>query len=266
MSTARVSAQVSNPNFELPADGASGTDGTAELTGGNTTSGGTATFASAGVGNGWYLSPAVGDNYTNPGARDQFDTPTPSGGTWSFWLQTFVQDGYTAQTVTGLTGGTNYNFSAQFGFQDGTAAGQGYNAVTLANQASDPKSMDTGDLYSFLGIIYQNVKGQTIGTLDSNGFNDETDIPAGSVTSYVGSNGSTAWLPYSVTGVAPAGTVSAELVIGWQNGGVDGNTGGQSAFATGAGFAPVTVPEPATLSVLGLGGMALLARRRNRTA
>ncbi|HEX4055796.1 MAG TPA: PEP-CTERM sorting domain-containing protein [Tepidisphaeraceae bacterium] len=264
LSVAPLSAQTaltaSNGNFDLPSDGASGTDTTAEISGGNTNTG-VGAYLTAGVGNGWYLSPAVGDNYTNNGMRDQFDEPTPDGNPsgWNFWLQTFVQDGYTAQTVQGVTAGTNYVFAGQMAFQDGSAAGQGYNAVTLANQATDSKSMDTGNLYSYLGIIFLNHSGVVVGTLDANGFNDETDIGAGSITVYNQSNGATAWIPESVSGIAPAGATQAELVVGWQNGGVDGNTGGQSAF-----FTTGAVPEPATLSVMGLGGMALLARRRSR--
>jgi len=264
MFVSRSANAQSNPNFELPSDSASGTDTTAEISGGNTTDGVTRTYNTAGTGNGWYLSPAVGDNYTNPGDRCQFDTPTPSGGTWSFWLQTFVQDGYTAQTVTGLSAGTSYTFSAQMGFQDGTAAGQGYNAVTLANQASDPKSMDTGDLYSYLGIVFLSHTGSVVGTLDSNSLSDESDIPAGSISVYNGSNGATPWIPESVTGVAPSGATEAELVIGWQNGGVDANTGGQSAFATSTAFGVTAVPEPATVSMLALGSAGLFMRRRRK--
>jgi len=237
-SAIRLHAQtVTNPNFELPSDGASGTDT---------------------VATGWTLDPAVGDNYTNPGQRCQFDTPTPSGGTWSFWLQTFVQYGDTQQVVTGLTPGTSYTLSAQMGFQDGSGPGQGYNAVTLANQASDTKSQDTGDLYSYLEIQYESHNGTAIGSPDI------VDIPAGSISVYNQSNGATPWLPYSVGGVAPAGATQADIVIGWQNGGLDGNTGGQSAFATSVGLAPTPVPEPATLSVLALGSLGLLARRRNK--
>ena len=181
-------------------------------------------------------------------------------------MQTFVQDGYTAQTVGSVTAGTSYTFSSQLGFQDGSAAGQGYNAVTLANQAGDPKTLDTGDLYSYLGIIFLNNHGNVAGTLDANNLSDETDIPAGSVSVYNQSNGATVWLPYSVTGVAPAGATQAELVIGWQNGGLDGSTGGQSAFATSGAFGVTSVPEPATLSVLAMGAGALFMRRRTKTA
>jgi hypothetical protein len=118
-------------------------------------------------------------------------------------------------------------------------------------------------MFSYLEVRFLNNHGNTIGV-------DDTDIPAGSVTIYDQTSGpqggATLWEPYSVTGVAPAGTVSAELLIGWANGGLDGNTGGQSAFADDQTFTATVVPEPATLGLLSLGGMALLARRRNRTA
>jgi hypothetical protein len=225
-------AQVVNGDFELPSDGASGTDT---------------------VATGWTLNPAVGDNYTNPGQRCQFATPTPSGGTWSFWIQTFVKSGSATQTVdTGtIVPGSTYTFQSQMAFEV-----PGYNNVTLANQASDPKSTNTGDLYSYLGITWLNHFNQPLGTLNADGVNTETAIPAGSVTS-----ANHVYTPYQVTGVAPAGAYAAVLTIGWNNGGVDGNTGGQSAFATDAIFG-TSVPEPASLSLIGIGGMALLARRR----
>jgi len=236
MAAARSHAQtVQNPNFELPADGATGTDSVATS---------------------WVLNPAVGDDYTNAGARCQFDTPTPSGGTWSLWLQTFVQQGSAAQIVTGVNPGTNYTLSAEMGFQDGSAAGQGYNAVTQANQASDPNTQVTGNLYSYLELQYENHSGGAVGSPDV------LDIPAGSIGVYNQSNGATPWLLYSVGGVAPAGATQAEILIGWQNGGLDGNTGGQSAFATSVGL---NVPEPASLSLIAIGSVGLLARRRAKT-
>jgi hypothetical protein len=274
LSGTSASAQIVNPQWNLPNSNSTppnndtGTSGTAQ-TGGTNTPGLP----------GWYMSPAANPDfgYTNPGARDQFYSaepivnPGPPASGWSFWLQNFTQSGSASQTVTAtdggaaVAGGTAYTFSSLFSFQDGTGPGEGYNAVTLANQTetSPGVTTNTGDMYSYLQLRFLNSRGITLGT-------DETDIPAGSVTSFVQTsgpqNGSTAWAPYSVSGIAPAGAVSAELLIGWNNGGLDGNTGGQSAFADDATFTGATVPEPATLSVLGLGGMALLARRRNRTA
>jgi hypothetical protein len=223
LSAGALHAQVVNPNFELPADGATGTDS---------------------VATGWTLSPAVGDNYTNPGARCQFSTqPTPSGGSWSFWEQTFVQQGTADQKVP-VTAGMLYQESAQLQFQPG------FNGITLANQASDPKSTNTADGSSYLKLQFQDSTGHNIGAADI------TSIFAGTVAT------PNVFAPYSVFGVAPVGATQVDVVLGWANGGLDGNQGGQSVFATSVGLVGGTVPEPASLSMLAIGGIALAARRR----
>jgi hypothetical protein len=227
---------VVNGGFTLPADGATGTDS---------------------VATNWALNPAVGDDYTNPGARCQFGTTSPAGSSWSLWEQTFVQSGSATQSIlSGVTPGNTYTMSADMQFQDGTGPGMGFNAITQANQATDPNTKVTGDCYTYLGMAWLNKFGGVIGTT-------ETTVAAGSVTTYeVGTTGANAWASYSVSGVAPVGAVGVELLLGWQNGGVDANTGGQSVFATDVNL----VPEPASLGMLGLGGLAMLARRRARTA
>jgi hypothetical protein len=221
---------VVNGTFEAPSDGASGTDTTAT---------------------GWTLNPAVGDNYTNPGQRCQFDSPTPNGGTWSLWLQTFVQFGSATQQVTGITPGTTYNLTSDLAFQE-----PGFDNITLANQATDPKSADTGNCFVYLGIQYRNASGQSVGAPKFK------EVTAGTLNEVDDSSGATPWANYGVSLTAPAGASQAEIEIGWANGGVDGNTGGQSVFATDVALAPVAVPEPASLSLLSMGGVALLARRR----
>lgn len=293
LSCTTASAQVSNPMWNLPnsnsnpPDGGSGTDYLAEFVAGGpawsaTVEGNQTQMVAAQTsasyqasattpGSGWYMSPAANPDfgYTNAGQRDQFYSvepivnPGPPASGWSFWLQTFTQSGDAQQTVTStdnsvaVAGGKSYTFSSQMSFQDGSGPGMGFNATTLANQTeASPAAPNTGDLSAYLEIVFLNNHGIAIGS-------DTTNIAAGTVSIYNQSNGTTNWAPYSVSGVAPAGALSAELLIGWTNGGLDGGTGGQSAFADDATFTS-PVPEPATLSVLALGSAGLFMRRRNK--
>jgi len=203
----------------------------------------------------WTMDPTVQTNGTagNPGFRDSFYNNTP-GGNSSFWIQTFESSGDAFQNVPGVTPGLTYTFGSQMLFELGSGstegAGNGFDAITVANNpgnpaATPPVPANTAPIKVYLQMLFKNAANHVIAI-------DETDIGP-TVTL------DRTWAPYSVSGVAPAGATSVTLDIGWANGGGDGGTGSQSAFADDA---TLNVPEPASIGLLGMGGMALLARRR----
>jgi hypothetical protein len=237
---------VTNGTFESPTNTNGGTDPTAT---------------------GWTMSPAPNMNggvlnYTNTGQRCTFASPTPTGGTWSFWEQTFTTDGTATQTVGGVTPGLTYTLGDEQAFEvnNSSISNTGFNAITAANQsAGTPNNGENGgNGYSYLGMVWLNNHGNPIGTLNPDGTSVETIIAAGSVTT-----ANHVYAPYAVSGIAPVGASSVEVVLGWANGGQDGNTGGQSAFATDVAL---NVPEPGSLSLLAVGAVALIRRRSRKIA
>jgi hypothetical protein len=191
---------------------------------------------------GWTMDPTlqVGGAAGNPGQRCTFFGSADAGGSWSFWIQTFEASGDAFQDVTGVVPGSSYTFGSDMFFQlgSGTTTGptDGYDAVT---------GLDT-----FLEIQFLNKFASPVGSPTL------TNIPAGSVTD----NG--IWDPYSVSAIAPVGATGAEILIGWTGGGSDNGTGSQSAGADDATFGITPTPEPASLGMLALGGLAMLRRRR----
>jgi hypothetical protein len=185
---------------------------------------------------GWTMDADLNADGTtgNAGQRASF-FGSADPGRWSFWIQAFQASGDAYQDITsGVTAGTNYTFADDMFFQT-TSPTTGYNAVVGLN--------------SYLEMQFLNSHGLNLGAPVF------TNIPAGAVT------GNT-WLPYSVTGVAPSGATGVRLEIGWTGGGSDNNTGSQSAGADAVTFG--VAPEPASLSLLGVGALSLLARRRAR--
>ncbi|HWB55203.1 MAG TPA: PEP-CTERM sorting domain-containing protein [Tepidisphaeraceae bacterium] len=232
LATAGMSyGQLVNGNFSDPTNTGGGTDPNAT---------------------GWTLLQTIQTNGSNgnAGLRCTFHQPN---GDWALWIQTFEATGGATQVVNGITAGETYTFSALWAFELGPATG--------GNPAANGYNNIPG-MYSYMQLQFQGPHGNL-------GSPFETDIPSGSVDPSMNADAFPAtpaapntapWIPYSVTGLAPAGATSVEVVFGWAGGGSDSNTGSQSAVVTNAAL---SVPEPASLGLLSIGALGLLRRRRS---
>jgi hypothetical protein len=203
----------------------------------------------------WSMSPAG----TNLGQRATFHQ---NAGEWAFWLQDFEPSGTATQTVTAVVPGVNYSLSALWAFElgaSGATGANGFNAVTLANNPSN-----TGNLVAYMSMQFQTSGSANVGAADVLNITAGSIPTADNADSFANAPASPAppWLTESIAGIAPVGASQVLVTFGWLNGGGDGGTGSQSGFATDVTLAPVAVPEPASLGVITLGGLALLARRR----
>jgi len=176
----------------------------------------------------WTMSDAVGATFTNPGQRAVFRNETP-GGRWAFWMQSFTLRGDATQTVSsGIVPGSPHRFATNMRFENNVP-------VTL-----------TGTYYSVQMQFLDggsNPVGPTYGTFVHN-------------TSLAGQTEQ--WLPVSVDGVAPPSATQVRVKIAWDGNG--GSGGAISGFADTSTFE--VIPEPASLGILALGGLGLVARRR----
>jgi hypothetical protein len=140
--------------------------------------------------------------------RANFENHT-AGGEWSIWEQTFMPAAggvYQNVPVPAAGVGTTYSLTGYYFFETAEP--------TIPGEVSD------------LALTFLNAGGSPVGTLDSNGFSDETDIPSSSVTT------TNSWLQYAVSGVAPTGTTQVQVSFDFTGGSTV--PGQQAAFVDDA--------------------------------
>ncbi|MGC9259461.1 MAG: PEP-CTERM sorting domain-containing protein [Phycisphaerae bacterium] len=126
------------------------------------------------------------------------------------------------------------------------AGGYQFNASAWFYNMSGGNALN-GQETDDIRVIFQNAAGTTLATDVS-----PTNLNAGSPTN--------TWMQLSVTGLVPTTATQAQVMMFFNN---PGGTGG-ALFTDDANFSLSSVPEPASLGLLALGGLGMLLIGRKR--
>jgi len=193
---------------------------------------------------------------------------------------------YPGLGITGFYGTTENDGPGTFtgtSYQGGTVAQQAqldaltaYNSLVALSSTGDLTSQDLGTLTLTPGVYSFSSSAQLTGTLTLDGVGDYVFQIGSTLTT--DSNSSISFIngadPFNIywqvgssttlgTGTAFAGTIISDLSATLDNGAsVDGRVIALNGAVTLDNNNIAVVPEPATLSLLALGGLALVLRRR----
>jgi hypothetical protein len=209
---------------------------------------------------------AAGAHAANPIANGNFDTPVVTPGTFTnFYVGTTT---LTDWTVTGPSSGANVSIISGTFAQNGVTfeaapgnnqwldlTGDGSNTTEGVSQVV---STTPGREYSLSFYIGNTTGGGIFGTTST------VDVSVnGTMTAFTNSQVNAtglSWQQFTDTFVA----TSTSTTLLFQNGdsGNDNSNGLDNIVLTAGGTGTTPVPEPATLSLLGLGVAGILMRRR----
>ena len=182
-------------------------------------------------------------------------------------------DGTSATNDGSWTGFATYAYAQNYTLTPPAGAGSHYaktnsgpltTTIDVTNGGADTATIAAGNMTfnfsAWLGSYTNNIDRAQI----SYEFRDAGNTIIGTATTFddgAAANPNGTWTQYSTTGGAVP-TNAASVVITIDNSAAAGQAGSNDGYADLVSFNTVPVPEPSSTALLGLGGLALILRRR----
>lgn len=194
-----------------------------------------------------------------------------SAGAAISFLSTF-DDGTSATNDGSWTGFATYAYTENYTLTPPVGSGTHYaktnagsltTTIDLTNGGADTATIAAGSMQfnfgAWLGSYVSNIDRAQISYL----FRDATNTAIGTATTFDDGSAGTpngTWSEYTDSGTLP--TNADNVLITIANSAAAGQAGSNDGYADLVSFSTTAVPEPSSTALLGLGGLALIIRRR----